>query len=124
MYYIYGRVDLASMCITRSHNPLHLRSVLHLVVIQPLSRPYIGAFRIPRRSEKHFTLDVNGKTEVVTTDRLKPATLERYSIPLASDLSISTLRPPAVSTQLDWLPVRLEPQSERPPCHFSDYVTE
>lgn len=39
----------------------------------PLQRPYDGPYRIIECSEKYFTLDVNGKREKISIDRLKVA---------------------------------------------------
>ena len=41
----------------------------------PLQRPYEGPYRIISTSEKFFTLDVNGRTENISVDRLKTAYL-------------------------------------------------
>ena len=38
-----------------------------------LTCPYNGPFRVLRHFDKHFTLDINGKTKEVTVDCLKPA---------------------------------------------------
>ncbi|KAK3760796.1 hypothetical protein RRG08_062810 [Elysia crispata] len=39
----------------------------------PLQRPYDGPFRVLDKKEKHFTLDVRGRKETVSIDRLKSA---------------------------------------------------
>ena len=40
---------------------------------QPLQRPYDGPYRIIDTKDKYFTLDMNGKQQKVSLDRLKPA---------------------------------------------------
>lgn len=50
----------------------------------PLQRPYEGPFRVLLHGEKTFTLDIGGRSEVITIDRLKPAHLDiDRPIPLA-----------------------------------------
>ena len=41
----------------------------------PLQLPYDGPFRVLDKKEKHFTLDVRGRKETVSIDRLKSAFL-------------------------------------------------
>lgn len=55
--------------------PFDLHTATHVYVRHdnhrpPLTRPYDGPFRVLRRFDKHFTLDVNGKTKEITVDRL------------------------------------------------------
>ena len=50
--------------------------VRHDAVKTPLQQPYDGQYKVTQRSNKHFTLDIKGKTSVVSIDRLKPAYLE------------------------------------------------
>ncbi|KAM7313394.1 Transposon Tf2-9 polyprotein [Ixodes scapularis] len=48
-------------------------------VRRPLEPAYDGPFRVLNRQAKTFTLDLNGRRDVVTTDRVKPAYLEAIS---------------------------------------------
>ena len=41
----------------------------------PLQRPYQGPFRVIEPGSKTFKLDMGGKTEIISVDRLKPAHL-------------------------------------------------
>ena len=42
----------------------------------PLRPPYDGPFRVIRPGPKHFVVDMGGRPETVTIDRLKPAHLD------------------------------------------------
>ncbi|XP_050028258.1 uncharacterized protein [Dermacentor andersoni] len=50
--------------------------VRHDAVHRPLQPPYNGPFRVLRRGEKQLTINVRGRHEVVSLDRLKPAHIE------------------------------------------------
>ena len=50
--------------------------VQHDTVRKPLQAPYNGPYRILKRNEKIFTLDINGCKDTVSVDRLKPAHLD------------------------------------------------
>ena len=39
----------------------------------PLKSPYSGPFKVIGRTEKYFTIAVNGKQDTVSIDRIKPA---------------------------------------------------
>ena len=39
----------------------------------PLQRPYTGPFKILETAEKHFVLNINGRRDAVSVDRLKVA---------------------------------------------------
>jgi len=62
----------------KSYVSPHLTSCTHVFVChdavkKPLQKPYDGPFKVLKRSDKHFTLDMNGHEDVVSIDRLKPA---------------------------------------------------
>ena len=42
-------------------------------VKKPLQKLYDGPYNIQKRTDKHFTVDINEHNEVVSIDRLKPA---------------------------------------------------
>ncbi|CAN7975132.1 unnamed protein product, partial [Ixodes persulcatus] len=42
-------------------------------VRRPLQHPYDGPYRVITRGDKLFTIDINGRQETVSIDRLKPA---------------------------------------------------
>ena len=44
----------------------------------PLCQPYEGPFRVVEKDSKFFRLDMGGKTETVSLDRLKPAFLDLH----------------------------------------------
>ena len=50
--------------------------IRHDAVRKPLQHPYNGPFKVLKRADKQFTVDVKGRREVVSLDRLKPAHLE------------------------------------------------
>ena len=47
--------------------------IRHDAVRKPLQKPYDGPYKVLKRTDKHFTIDINGHNEVVSIDRLKPA---------------------------------------------------
>ena len=64
--------------IPNSYVPSTLSSTLYVYIRvdgyrHPLQRPYNGPFRIISTSDKYFTLDINGRLDNVSIDRLKPA---------------------------------------------------
>lgn len=50
--------------------------VRHDAVKTPLQQPYDGPYKVLKRAQKHFTIDIRGRSEVVSLDRLKPAHLD------------------------------------------------
>ena len=53
--------------------------VRHDAVRKPLQAPYDGPYHVINRTKKHFTLDISGKQEIVSVDRLKAAHLDSTS---------------------------------------------
>ncbi|XP_064461757.1 uncharacterized protein LOC135371714 [Ornithodoros turicata] len=61
--------------------PQQLSSASHVFmrrdrIRRPLEQPYTGPHPVLRRSDKFFTISVDGKTETVSLDRFKPAFVE------------------------------------------------
>ena len=49
-------------------------------VRSPLQSPYDGPFKVLSRTKKYFTVDVHGKQEIISIDRLKGAHLESDTV--------------------------------------------
>ena len=45
-------------------------------VRKPLQPPYDGPYKVLKRTDKHFTVDINGQKDTVSVDRLKVAHLD------------------------------------------------
>lgn len=43
---------------------------------RPLQQPYNGPYKVLKRAAKHFVVDINGRHDTVSLDRLKPAHIE------------------------------------------------
>ena len=51
--------------------------IRHDAIRKPLQHPYDGPYKVLKRTPKHFTLDIQGRSSTVSLDRLKPAHLEQ-----------------------------------------------
>lgn len=65
----------------RVHVCKELTSCTHVfirndAVRKPLQQPYSGPYKVLQRTAKHFTVDINGRHDTVSLDRLKPAHME------------------------------------------------
>ena len=47
-----------------------------MLIAHPFSAPYCGPFKVVQPGPKSFKVDVRGKTETVSIDRLKPAYID------------------------------------------------
>ncbi|XP_062508539.1 uncharacterized protein LOC134184776 [Corticium candelabrum] len=50
--------------------------IRHDAIRKPVQAPYDGPYPIVDRTDKHFTVDRNGRKDTVSIDRLKPAHLD------------------------------------------------
>ncbi|MBM6549272.1 DDE-type integrase/transposase/recombinase [Streptococcus dysgalactiae subsp. equisimilis] len=67
-----------------SYLPPSLRTASHVFIkvggVRPSMRPpYTGPFRVLSRADKFFIVDINGKRETISIDRLKPAVIDSSS---------------------------------------------
>ena len=70
---------------TRTHVSGALASCTHVFVRHdavrtPLRQPYDGPFKVLRRQDKFYTIDIKGRKDTVSLDRLKPAYLESTAL--------------------------------------------
>ena len=72
-----------------------LRTDKHRTPLQP---PYTGPFRVLQRRPKNFKIDVGGRKETVSVDRLKPAFLDSSS-KVVTPVARRRGRPPKPSTK-------------------------
>ena len=61
--------------------------VRHDAIRKPLQPPYDSPYRVLNRADKHYTLDIAGRSEVVSHNRLKPGYLDSN---LVTDVYTST----------------------------------
>ena len=66
---------------SKSHIPKDLSTATHVftrhdAVRKPLQPPYHGPYPILKRSDKHYTIKLNDRTDTISIDRLKPAHLD------------------------------------------------
>lgn len=55
--------------------------VRHDAVRKPLQQPYNGPYQVLDRSAKYYTIDIKGRKDTVSIDRLKPACLDSHTLP-------------------------------------------
>ena len=80
-------------------------------VKKPLQQPYDGPYKVMKRSSKFYTLDINGKLNTVSLDRLKPAFMCTHPSTVASRHTTTTQLPHPMSN----LPHSPSDSSPQPP---------
>ena len=65
----------------KSYVPRDLHQASHVYVRRdgyrrPLTRPYTGPFQVLSRTNKHFTMVIDGQSKEISVDHLKPARLD------------------------------------------------
>jgi len=73
--------------------------IRHDAVRHPLRPPYDGPYTVLSRTDKHYTIDVDGKTSIISIDRLKPAHVDADASPSTS-ADMPTSSPPPQSTDV------------------------
>lgn len=92
-------------------------------VRKPLQPPYNGPVKVLSRAEKYYTIDINGRHDKVSIDRLKPAHLLEDTQPVAtppdtSDTPTQPSPPPSPPTRTlsrASTPPRATPAQTAPP---------
>ena len=102
-------------------NNCHFVFVRHDVVKKPLQPPYDGPFRVLKRHNKYFTLDINGHEKVVSLDCLKPAFVEHTVTATVTDThaSQSQTLTAAISPKTDLSSINYQ---IRTPCSLAQEV--
>ena len=72
--------------------------VQHDAIRKPLQAPYDGPYKVVTRNKKHFTVNIKGRKEVISVDRLKPAYLD-----LTITEAILTSNPPQPTSLISTL---------------------
>ena len=55
--------------------------------------PYDGLYRVIKRTDKHFTIDINGRNDTVSIDHLKPTHLDTDNSHPTSQIAHLTIQP-------------------------------
>ncbi len=73
--------------------------IRHDAVRKPLQQPYDGPYKVLKREDKHFVVDINGRHDTVSLDRLKPAHSEHpLATPDVSPREDTQTQPPSLSS--------------------------
>ena len=111
-----------------SHIPDRLSTATHVFIrqdcVRKLLQPqYDGPYRVISRTDKHFTVQLNGRTDTVSVDRLKPAHLDtdtsNTNANTCTDSSTSTVNAPPTTT-----PTSVSTRTTRSGrhVHFPEYL--
>jgi len=80
----FSPTKMAHHCHPVVHIPHDLKTCQYVFIRvdkhrMPLQAPYIGPYRVVSRKQKTFKIDVGGRTDVISIDRLKPAHVDSSS---------------------------------------------
>ena len=87
--------------------------VRHDAVRKPLQQPYDGPYTVLDRSDKFYTLDLKGRRDTVSIDRLKPAFIEVPPTPKAAAQPSTQSTPPSTASSV----TPTTPPRTSPPTH-------
>lgn len=73
--------------------------VRHDAVRKPLQQPYDGPYKVLQRNDRHFTLQLKNRKEVISLDRIKPAFIDTDILPdtSATERPVSSELPPTTT---------------------------
>ena len=115
----------------KSYMPRDLHQASHVYVRRdsyrrPLTRPYTGPFQVLSRTNKHFTVVIDGQLKEISVDRLKPARLDIASYQETTQHNQLPQLPAANTTPL--LPQQPTTTNSgrviRQPARFADYASD
>ena len=69
-----------------------LSTVTHVFMMLSIN-PYDGPYRVIKKTDKHFTIDINGRNNTVSINRLKPAHLHTDNFHPTSQTAPPTTQP-------------------------------
>lgn len=102
--------------------------IRHDAVRKPLQPPYDGPYKVLDRASKYFTVEVKGRRDTISVDRLKPACLDGTIDSSATESprpQAATPPPPLPSNLLDTAPPVRTTRSGRHvhwPAHLADFA--
>ena len=94
--------------------------VRHGGVRKPLQSPYDGPFEVLSRTDKHFTVKLNGRTDTISIDRLKPAHIDTEQSP---NTSTTTTSHPTTPTSISNPTSSSRTTRSGRHVHFPNYLT-
>ena len=79
--------------------------IRHDATREPLQPPYDGLYKAISRNDKYFTVEVKGRADTVSLDRLKPVHLEHPITATTPTVTTNVPTPPSVNPPEQSTPV-------------------
>ena len=100
--------------------------IRHDGVRKPLQPPYDGPFQVISRTDKHFTVALNGRKDTVSIDRLKPAHLDTTDTAAPTQPVSQTVPPstPTPTANQNSPPTRTTVTRSGRRVHFPNYLSQ